>query len=87
MKLVAKPIDIVTWTNKQGVINPVRFRITNEDESVMVIKIDRIVEHDLEKLNGNKMYIYKCMSCIDGIDKRFEIKYEIETCKWMLWKI
>lgn len=87
MKVLAKPIDIVTWTDKTGAINPVRFRITNENESETVIKVDRIITHDLERLNGNKMHIYKCQSCINGIQKIYELKYELDTCKWVLWKM
>lgn len=87
MKVVAKPIDIVSWTDKTGEINPVRFRITNEDEGETVIKVDRVITHDLERLNGNKMYLYRCQSRINGVEKIFELRYEVSTCKWMLWKI
>jgi hypothetical protein len=87
MKIVAKPIDVVSWTNKSGFINPVRFRITNGEEAESVIKIDKVIIRDSEKFNGNKMYVYKCQSCINGIQKLFELKYELDTCKWMLWKI
>lgn len=39
MKIVAKLIEVVAWTDTSGNINPVRFKITNEDESNSVIKI------------------------------------------------
>lgn len=87
MKVVAKSIDVVTWIDKTGKINPVRFRITREDEAEKIIKIDRVITCDIERLNGNKMYLYECQSCINGIEKRFELKYELSTCKWMLWKM
>lgn len=87
MKLVAKSIEMVSWTDKVGKINPVRFRITNDDASETVIKVDKVITKDIEKFNGNKMYLYKCQSYIDGAQKLFELKYEIETCKWVLWKI
>lgn len=87
MKLIAKPIDMVVWTDKSGMINPVRFRITNKDEGEAVIKVDRVMARDKERFNGNKMYIYKCQSSINNKQKVFELKYELDTCKWMLWKI
>lgn len=87
MKVVAKPVDIVVWTDKSGKINPVRLRITAEGEAETVIKIDRIITCDLERINGNKMYLYKCQSCINGVERTFELKYELATCKWILWKI
>lgn len=87
MKVLAKPIEMVSWTDKSGEINPVRFRISNDDASETVIKIDRVITRDTEKLNGNIMYIYKCQSSMNGILKLFEVKYEISTCKWILWKM
>lgn len=87
MKVVAKPIDMVLWVDKEGTINPVRFRIINEEESTAVIKVDKIICRDKERLNGNIMYIFKCQSCINGVQRMFELKYELETCRWMLWKI
>ncbi|HEY5562783.1 MAG TPA: hypothetical protein VIK72_13690 [Clostridiaceae bacterium] len=87
MKIVAKEIEMVSWTDTKGVITPVRFRIANEDESVSVIKIDKVITVDKEKLAGNNMLVYKCKSVISAIERLFEIKYEISTCKWILWKL
>lgn len=87
MKVIAKPIDIVLWVDKEGAITPVRFRIMNEENSAAVIKINKIICRDKERFNGNIMYIFKCQSYINGMQKIFELKYELETCKWMLWKI
>jgi hypothetical protein len=52
-----------------------------------VIKIDQIIAVDKEKYAGNVMYLFQCQSEIEGELKRFEIKYEVETCKWILFKI
>lgn len=87
MKIVAKPVDVVCWISKSGFINPVRFRIVDEELGERVIKIDKIIIRDTEKMGGNKMYLYKCQSCINGLQKMLELKYELDTCRWMLWKI
>jgi hypothetical protein len=87
LKIVAKQIEMVAWFNKQGIPKPVRFRIQNEDESYRVIKIDKVVTMDKEKLAGNEMLVFKCQSIIEGVMSIFEIKYEIKTCKWILYKI
>lgn len=42
---------------------------------------------DLEKYCGNKVLVYTCSAVIDGIERIFEIKYDIEKCKWILYKI
>lgn len=87
MKVVAKPIDVVAWFTKDGIPHPVKFRIEKNDSSYTVIKIDRILYSEKEKLAGNHMILFKCQSAINGIQKVFEIKYELSTMKWILFKI
>lgn len=86
MKVVSKPIEVVAYFNKDGKINPIKFRVI-EDDKCQVIKIGKIISTDLEKLCGNKMWVFTCTAIIDGIEKIFEIKYDIENCKWILFKI
>ncbi|MGK0468263.1 hypothetical protein, partial [Clostridium sp.] len=73
MKVIAKQIEMVAWTDTKGNINPVRFKITNEDKSNSVVKIDKVICVDKEKLAGNNMLVYKCQSVINGLDKLYEI--------------
>ena len=87
MKIVARPIEVVSYTDDKGSIRPIRFRMQIDDEPMQVIKVDKILVKDTEKLAGNIMFVYKCQSLIDDVMKRFEIKYELNTCKWMLYKI
>ena len=87
MKIVVKPIEVVSWTDTKGNINPVRFKIVNDDESNSVVKIDKVITIDKEKLAGNLMLVYKCQSVVNGADKLYEIKYELSSCRWILFKI
>jgi hypothetical protein len=87
MKVVAKPIEVVSYTDDKGDIRPLRFRIQNEDQTTKVIKIDKVITKETEKLAGNYMLVFKCQSLIDNIQRLFEIKYELQTCKWILFKI
>ena len=87
MKVMAKPIEMIAWFTEDGTPKPVRFKIKNPDESVTVINVDRVIFKDLEKLAGNKMILFRCQSIINDIDKIYELKYELNTCKWMLYKM
>ncbi|MFT5875303.1 MAG: hypothetical protein ACI8WT_004286 [Clostridium sp.] len=87
MKIVVKPIEVVVWTDVKGNIHPVRFKITNDDESNSVVKIDKVISVDKEKLAGNEMLVFKCQSIVNGADKLYEIKYELSSCRWILFKI
>lgn len=86
MKVVARPIDVVAWFDKDGSLHPVRFRILKEEMN-KVIKIDRVISKEKEKLAGNDMIVYSCQSVVNGTYLRYELKYELKSCKWILFKI
>lgn len=85
MKVVAKPIQMVAWFDEDG-IHPTRFQIEGKDGKV-VVKIGKVVKKGSEKLAGNPMLVFTCESEINGQLKPYEIKYEISTMKWILFKI
>ena len=87
MKVLALPIEMVSYTDNKGDIKPIRFRIQIGDEPIQVIKIDKVIVKETEKLAGNIMIVYKCQSLIDDTIKLFELKYELGTCRWILFKI
>lgn len=87
MKIVAQPIEVVSYTDNKGDLRPLRFRLKTEDEVLKVIKVDKVIIKELEKLAGNNMLVFRCQSLIDNIQRQFELKYELQTCKWILYKI
>ncbi|GAA0720374.1 hypothetical protein GCM10008905_09480 [Clostridium malenominatum] len=87
MKIVARPIEVVSYTDNKGDVRPLKFRLQTENETEMVIKVDKIISREIEKLAGNPMLLFRCQSLIDNVQKQFEVKYELQTCKWMLYKI
>lgn len=58
MKVIAKSVEMVLWTDINGKMNPVRFKIANEDESISVIKIDKVITIDREKDSSNLSKVY-----------------------------
>jgi len=87
MKVIAKPIEMVAHTNEKGEIRPYRFRVKFDDETEQVIKVDKVIFKQMEKLAGNPMILYKCQS-LDGDEVRyFDLKYELNTCRWILFRI
>ena len=87
LKVVEKQIEVISMTDIKGNITPLRLRIEQQDESIQVIKIDRIIDRATEKLAGNNKLVFTCRSLINDTERLFEIKYEIATCKWVLFKI
>lgn len=76
------PIEMIAWFDLPGTPRPIRFRHEGN-----VVKVEQIIKMSEEKFAGNRMKIYECQSEIGGILKRFQLKFELNTCKWFLYKI
>lgn len=89
MKVLMKPIEMIAWFTRDGKPNPIRYKIVKEyeDGDNIIINVDRIITRAEEKLAGNRMIVFKCQSVFDGTEKLYELKYEINTCKWFLYKM
>lgn len=88
MKIVAKPIEMIAYFEAAGgAIRPVRFRMEEENERRVTVKVDQVLCAQREKLAGHPMMVYRCQSEIEGAQRVFELKYDIEACKWILFKI
>lgn len=85
MKVIAKPIEMICWFDKDGV-HPIRFRLQEQDEKNIVIKVDKVITKTMERLAGNNMLVFECQSIINGRERRYQIKYELATCRWILFK-
>ncbi len=86
MKVVAKNIEMIAYFKSDGMISPIRFRL-EEDNKREVIRINKIISTDTEKLCGNKMMVFTCSAFINNTEKIFELKYDVGKCRWMLFKI
>lgn len=86
MKVLAQPIEMIAWFTEGGVPTPMKFKLNFEDNPV-VVKVDKVISKEVEKFAGNNMYLYKCQSIIDNIERVYELKYELKTCRWILFKI
>ena len=87
MKTYAKPIEMISWTEEDGRIHPLRFKIENKEGARSVYKITKIYTSDLEKIAGNKVYKFTCEINLNGYNKICELRYDLESCKWNLFKL
>ena len=86
MKVVAKRVEMIAHFEEDGKIKPIRFRF-KEDDEYKVIKINKIITIEMEKLCGNKMWVYTCSAVVSSMEKIFEIDYDIEKCSCRFFKI
>lgn len=52
MKVVAKPIEVIAWFDKEG-IHPIRFRL-KDGEVLKVIKIEKVMYNFRRSWQGTK---------------------------------
>jgi len=78
MKIVNKPIIATVIFNTNGKIEPVKFIV--DDKAVIV---EKILETKEENLVGNKRIVFVCQHSGKFI---YELKYEIYSQKWYLFK-
>jgi len=97
MKIVNKPIDVIAYFDAglgkgyTGVCGkqfplPKRIRLL-EDAEPVTVNIDKIITAEELRICGVPTIVYLCQSEIDGIAKRYELKYEIGAYRWRLFKI
>lgn len=58
---------MIAWFTTEGIPIPLRYRFIADDSTNRVIKIDRIIHKEEEKLAGNRMIFYRCESIINNI--------------------
>ena len=81
MKVIMAPVEMIAKF-KDGNPEPARFKYEGK-----VIDVEQIISVSKEILAGNPMRIYSCQSEIDGKLTRYDLKFELATCKWFLYKI
>ena len=87
MKIYMHPIESIAWFTKEGIPHPLKYRILTEDKTYKTIKVNHVLFRSEEKIAGNRMLLFRCQGEVNGILKIFELKYELSTCKWYLFKI
>lgn len=86
MKVLMQPIEMIARFSPEGTPRPIKYQVTSDGESI-VIQVDQVLFQTEEKLAGNRMLVFRCQSEINGFSKIFELKYELSTCKWFLFKM
>ncbi len=87
MKVLNKPVEMIVAFEDEKFPRPMKFRFRLEDESLIVVPVDRILtQHEL-KIAGNRLICYTCQSVIAETERLYELRYEMKTCRWVLYKM
>ena len=87
MNIIAKPVEMLASFTQNGIPTPIRFRYRHSEDEATVIKVEHVLYKELQKSVGNPMMVFRCESILEGTLKTYELKYELATCKWMLFRM
>lgn len=88
MKIVSRAISaIAVFKYDDGTPMPYKFKMVDGSGEEITVKIGNILSHARSKIAGIESIVYQCQSIIGDIEKRYELKYIISECKWVLYKI
>lgn len=86
MKILSEEVEMIAKFKSSEKPIPIKFIYQNGDEK-SIIKVNKILYIDEEKIAGNKTYIYRCQSVLRNTERTYELKYDLNSCKWFLWKM
>lgn len=75
-------IEMIAYNNVEGKMRPLRFRLISEDESLVVVKIDRILFNQDNVREGTIKY--RCEVVIQGLKRPVDIYFNKSQMKWYL---
>ena len=87
MNLVNIPIDMIVQTDKKGNNTPLKIKVTDEGGDEQVIKIEKVIVREKEKVNRQYFLKYTCQAIINGAMRTLEITYCLDDCIWRLYRL
>lgn len=87
MKQYMKPVEMIAVSDAEGKFTPIKFKFKHLDGHYDVYKIDQVLLQQQEIHAGNKMLFFDCMASMFDKPLRLQLKYEVKTCKWWLYKM
>ena len=87
MKMLRKPVEAIVLFDLEGNLVFVRSRHLDDRSELITVKVDRVIKRELDKFAGNRMLKFTCQTRIGNQIKPFELRFEIDTSRWYLYKI
>ncbi|MTI65041.1 MAG: hypothetical protein FH753_00365 [Firmicutes bacterium] len=87
MKVVNVSVDMIALFNKNGEPKPIKFRLTSKDGEYITVKVKKILLKNKLKIANKKYFSFRCQSIIRGLEKVYELRYDTNEFKWILFKM
>ncbi len=87
MRLIDKSIDMIWHTSTDGHITPIKFKIEGKNGTKLAYNILEIKGQKMTRIAGYKCLNYICDIQMEDQVRSCEIRYDLSTCKWILFRI
>ncbi len=87
MKKIQRSIDVLATFRAGMPPEPHRFRIVDRDDNTHVLKVERIVKVEKQKVNGDEVWTYECQGMIGKSERIYVMQFNIPRARWQLVKI
>ena len=76
------PVQMISCTDTDGKITPVRFRFRDRNGEIVTIKIDQVLSSNQE--HGSPGADFVCCSSLYGVRKTFHLRYNYYIHRWRM---
>mgnify|MGYP001562232070 CR=1 FL=1 len=87
MNIPFKPVEVNVTCNQKDIRRPLYLRIAHNDENLKIINVDKVLTKGNERIKNNNGISYRCNSLIEGSTFFYELKFELSSSKWKLWRM
>lgn len=87
MDVILAPIEVVATFTQDGRVLPIRFRVFIPDSGNETIFINQVTRRDRQRLGKTFIDIYTCRGTVQHRERIIELKHEIRSGKWSLYRI
>ncbi len=79
------PVQMISCTDTNGKITPLRFRFRDRNGELVTVKIETILSTDQDR---NRMGInFFCAAALYGTQKRFNLRYSYTAHEWRMSRL
>ncbi|MDE6974961.1 MAG: hypothetical protein K2P38_18020 [Lachnospiraceae bacterium] len=79
------PVQMISCTDTDGTITPMRFRFRDRNGEIMTVTIDKILTADQDK---NRVGVnFSCTAAINGASRTFQLWYNYFAHEWRLSRL
>ena len=79
-----QPVDVIAMCSANGDIQPLRFRMEDEEHKLLRIDIEEVVCSKKIQYVGIEAHVFLCRATVRGKQWLFELKYSIRSHCWCL---